>query len=210
MKDATMFERLSEIHFKNDIGMYYCGKRLETPNHTYGPEIRNHYLFVLVNKGTAILHHEKQIKFGERDLLVMLPNERIYYEALDPWSISWLGLYGKTIEEYTELKIVKPNGQFIKKEQLLELQNSVLNKPVEANKIIYIIKNAERLNSSSANSILKFLEEPEDNIIAILLTDNLNLTREDEAHEKNPEKILRNANIDKDGNLIVKRADWTN
>ena len=31
-----------------------------------------------------------------------------------------------------------------------------------------------------------------------------------EAHEKNPEKILRNANIDKDGNLIVKRADWTN
>ena len=42
------------------------------------------------------------------------------------------------------------------------------------------------------------------------ITDNLNLTREDEAHEKNPEKILRNANIDKEGNLIVKKADWTN
>ena len=42
------------------------------------------------------------------------------------------------------------------------------------------------------------------------ITDNLNLTRKDEAHEKNPEKILRNANIDKDGNLKVKRADWTN
>ena len=36
----------------------------------------------------------------------------------------------------------------------------------------YIIKNAERLNPSSANTILKFLEEPEDNIIAILLTNN--------------------------------------
>ena len=34
------------------------------------------------------------------------------------------------------------------------------------------------------------------------ITDNLNLTRKDESHEKNPEKIF--ANIDKDGNLIVK------
>ena len=42
------------------------------------------------------------------------------------------------------------------------------------------------------------------------ITDNLNLTRMDEAHKKNPEKILRNANIDKEGNLIVKKADWTN
>lgn len=77
--------------------------------------------------------------------------------------------------EYTELKIIEPSGQYIKKEQLVELQNSVLNKPVEANKIVYIIKNAEKLNSSSANSILKFLEEPEDDIIAILLTNNINM-----------------------------------
>ncbi len=77
--------------------------------------------------------------------------------------------------EYTELKEISPDGNFIKKEQLLELQNSVKNKPVEANKIVYIIKNCDRLNSSSANSILKFLEEPADDIIAILLTDNLNM-----------------------------------
>ena len=77
--------------------------------------------------------------------------------------------------EYTELKIVESDGNYIKKEQLINLQNSVLNKPVEANKIVYIIKNADRLNASSANSILKFLEEPEDDIIAILLTDNLNM-----------------------------------
>ncbi|MCQ2972780.1 MAG: Asp-tRNA(Asn) amidotransferase subunit GatC [archaeon] len=41
------------------------------------------------------------------------------------------------------------------------------------------------------------------------ITDNLNLTRKDESNEKNPEKILRNARIDKDGNLIVKKATWT-
>lgn len=78
-------------------------------------------------------------------------------------------------EEYNELKIIVPDGNFIKKEQLLQLQNSVLNKPVEGNKIIYIIKNCEKLNAASANSILKFLEEPEEDIIAILLTDNVNM-----------------------------------
>lgn len=42
------------------------------------------------------------------------------------------------------------------------------------------------------------------------ITDNLNLTRKDKSNEKNPEKILRNARIDKDGNLVVKKADWIN
>ena len=42
------------------------------------------------------------------------------------------------------------------------------------------------------------------------ITDNLNLNREDESEEKDPSKIVRNARTDKDGNVIVKRADWIN
>ncbi len=42
------------------------------------------------------------------------------------------------------------------------------------------------------------------------ITDNLNLTRKDEAVSKDSSKILRNAKTDKNGNLIVKKADWTN
>ncbi|AMD17578.1 glutamyl-tRNA amidotransferase [Methanobrevibacter sp. YE315] len=56
----------------------------------------------------------------------------------------------------------------------------------------------------------KILEDIPDSDETWYITDNLNLTRNDVPHEKNPEKILRNANIDKEGNLIVKRADWTN
>ena len=54
------------------------------------------------------------------------------------------------------------------------------------------------------------LEDIPDSDETWYITDNLNLTRKDESHEKNPEKILRNARIDKEGNLVVKRADWTN
>ena len=38
--------------------------------------------------------------------------------------------------------------------------------------MIYVIKEADKLNDSSGNTILKFLEEPEEDIIAILLTTN--------------------------------------
>lgn len=113
MKDTTVFERLTDLHLKNEIGMYYCGKRIETPDHTYGPEIRNHYLFVLVNKGTAMMYNPKKISFGEHDLLVMLPNERIHYKALEPWSISWVGLYGETIKEYMDLLGVTPQNPIL-------------------------------------------------------------------------------------------------
>lgn len=81
----------------------------------------------------------------------------------------------KKIDEeiYSELKVVEPISNNIKKEQLIDLQKEVQNKPVEGNKIVYIIKNCEKLTAASSNSILKFLEEPADDIVAILLTDNI-------------------------------------
>lgn len=110
MKDTTIFQRLTELYFNNDFGMYYCGKRIETPNHNYGPEIRNHYLLVLVNKGTAIMCDGSERRFGEGDLLVMFPNAKIHYKALTPWSISWLGLYGKAVQEYMDLLGISPQN----------------------------------------------------------------------------------------------------
>ena len=56
----------------------------------------------------------------------------------------------------------------------------------------------------------KILEDIPDSDETWYITDNLNLTREDKSQAKNPEKILRNAKIDKEGNLIVKKAYWTN
>ena len=73
---------------------------------------------------------------------------------------------------YPDLKIIEPIGTSIRKNQLIELQKDYSNKSLLNGKRIYIIKYADKLNVSSANTMLKFLEEPEDNIIAILLTDN--------------------------------------
>ncbi|MDD3392054.1 MAG: hypothetical protein PHE54_00680 [Bacilli bacterium] len=73
---------------------------------------------------------------------------------------------------FSELYIINPDGYFIKKEQVDKLEQQFKNKPIESNYRVYIINQADRFNASSANTILKFLEEPEKNIIAILITEN--------------------------------------
>jgi DNA polymerase III gamma/tau subunit len=73
---------------------------------------------------------------------------------------------------YPDLKIIEPDGSVIKKNQLIKLQEEFRSKSFLNNKLIYIIKEADKLNDASGNTILKFLEEPEDEIIAILVTTN--------------------------------------
>lgn len=76
-------------------------------------------------------------------------------------------------QNYLEIKVINPDGMWIKKEQLDELQQQFSKKAIIGNKKIYIINEAEKMNISASNSILKFLEEPAPNIIAILVTDNI-------------------------------------
>lgn len=75
---------------------------------------------------------------------------------------------------FLELKIIDPMGLVIKKEQLNELQEEYSMSSIEADKRIYIINDCDKMNLQAANSILKFLEEPVCNIIAILVTSNIN------------------------------------
>ena len=46
-------------------------------------------------------------------------------------------------------------------------------KSIIGNKKVYIINKADKLNVSSSNSLLKFLEEPEQGVIAILIVENI-------------------------------------
>ena len=67
---------------------------------------------------------------------------------------------------------VVPDGQAIKKEQILAIMQKFETKPVFSQYNMYVVNYAEKLNSSSANTILKFLEEPEDYILGFFITNN--------------------------------------
>lgn len=74
---------------------------------------------------------------------------------------------------YSELNIIEAEGNWIKKEQMSDLQENFSLKGVEGTKRFYIIKDCEKMNVQTSNSILKFLEEPDDNVIAILMSNNI-------------------------------------
>ena len=76
---------------------------------------------------------------------------------------------------YLDVKVIEADGMWIKKEELINLQNEFSKRAIEGNKKVYIIKEAEKMNVMTANSLLKFLEEPVDDIVAILLVNNINL-----------------------------------
>ena len=71
-----------------------------------------------------------------------------------------------------DLYTISTDAQIIKKEEIINLKNSLKTKSLYSGYRVYIIEEAEKLNMSSANTLLKFLEEPDDNIIAVLITNN--------------------------------------
>lgn len=74
---------------------------------------------------------------------------------------------------FSDVKIIESDSFVIKKEQLLELQSDFSSYSIEGNYRIYIIKDCDKMNKQASNSLLKFLEEPADGIIAILVTNNV-------------------------------------
>ncbi|MFS0943372.1 DNA polymerase III, delta' subunit [Enterococcus sp. DIV0182] len=73
--------------------------------------------------------------------------------------------------EHPDVLVVEPEGQTIKVDQIRRLQTEFSRSGYESKKKVFIIKEAEKMNVSAANSLLKFLEEPPGDFLAILETD---------------------------------------
>lgn len=76
--------------------------------------------------------------------------------------------------QFDDLYILNPESIAIKKEEIDNLMNYFKTKSLRNDgKRVYIICGFERLREDVSNKILKFLEEPEENIHAILITENI-------------------------------------
>ena len=70
--------------------------------------------------------------------------------------------------------IVEPEGNSIKIDQIRQLQKNILEKPINGNKKIYIINDADCMTKEAQNCLLKTLEEPQNFIVIILIASNEN------------------------------------
>lgn len=109
---------------------------------------------------------------------------------------------------------IEPIGDLIKKEQIEHLIHEFSMSSLESDVQVYIIKDADKMNSAAANSLLKFLEEPNPNHYAFLTTTNYKkmldtiVSRCQLIHFKPIPKAylmneLKNCGVDKDISYIV-------
>lgn len=76
-------------------------------------------------------------------------------------------------DEFDDLYVVNPDTIGINSEEINKLLLYMETKSLRENgRRVYIIYGFERLSRDISNKILKFLEEPQENIYAILLTEN--------------------------------------
>ncbi len=74
---------------------------------------------------------------------------------------------------HPNIQQIEPDGNVIKIDQIRELISEMKMVGVEAGRKIYVIHHADKLNVASANMLLKFLEEPDGLVTAILLTEQI-------------------------------------
>ncbi|MBS4197986.1 DNA polymerase III subunit delta' [Lederbergia citri] len=72
---------------------------------------------------------------------------------------------------HPDIHIVEPDGLSIKIEQIRSLRTEFSKSGVESKKKLYLIIDAEKMTIPAANSLLKFLEEPNVETTAILVTE---------------------------------------
>ncbi|MCK8826705.1 DNA polymerase III subunit delta' [Natroniella acetigena] len=76
-------------------------------------------------------------------------------------------------QNHPDIIEIKPDGKWIKIDQIRQLQREILYKPYESRWKIYLIHQADCLNLEAANSLLKILEEPPRYAIIILVLDSI-------------------------------------
>lgn len=117
---------------------------------------------------------EDVLKHMHKNHAFLLEIKNNNYDEMEPFIIDKLTSSGIKFEN---IKTIKPKNKVIVKEQIIDMKASFKFVNISTYNV-YIILAAETMNQFAYNSLLKFLEEPSNQTIAILITDNINLIPE--------------------------------
>jgi DNA polymerase-3 subunit delta' len=73
---------------------------------------------------------------------------------------------------HPDLHWIEPDGASLKIEQIRELQKQFAYRSTTSQTKVYVLQDADRMTTQAANSLLKFLEEPTSDVLAILIAEN--------------------------------------
>ncbi|HKL60771.1 MAG TPA: AAA family ATPase [Acholeplasma sp.] len=104
---------------------------------------------------------------GKKDLAYDIAT-KLFYDKNHEDAKDYLMTHG-----HINLMYIEPSGQNIKKEQIAKLQTEFSKTSLTEGSRIYMIDGVDKLSTSAANGLLKFLEEPlSKKTIGFLMTDN--------------------------------------
>ncbi|MFP4017380.1 MAG: AraC family transcriptional regulator [Halanaerobiales bacterium] len=142
-----------------DLNMYQCGEEKCSPEHYYGPAIRDHYLihYIVEGEGRYTVNNKIfHLKKGQGFLIC--PDIITFYQAAkeNPWKYTWVGFNGSKAKDYLDyanLTLDNPIFTYKKDKRLLK----VISKMVSINKITK--SNELRLLSLLYNFLSILIEE---------------------------------------------------
>lgn len=86
---------------QDDLDVYECGTQQCTPNHFFGPSVKEYYKIHYINNGKGIFEINGQTyNLSKGQGFVIYPNTLVYYKAdeEEPWEYTWVGFYGTNAE----------------------------------------------------------------------------------------------------------------
>lgn len=121
-----------------DLGLYQYGWEQCEPLHSYGPYVRNHYLFHYVISGTGTLHSTDyngetriyHVKSGEGFMIFPKQVTTYYADKDHPWEYTWLEFDGLRVKEALDLagiSITSPVYHSNSRDLSAQLKNEMLH-----------------------------------------------------------------------------------
>ena len=98
-------EKLYHDSSVGDLRLYCCGRRLDAPNHRFGPSDRDHFWMIFMKEGSGFYETGgNRYRLEKGNLFIAYPNRKIHYYA-DPgsvWSIYWISVGAPHLEVYLQ------------------------------------------------------------------------------------------------------------
>jgi AraC-like DNA-binding protein len=118
-----------------DIELLFCGREKCLPGHSYGPDMRNHYVFHLILSGKGMFKSGgKLFPLSAGQGFLLFPETQVYYSAdiEEPWEYIWVGFTGKSSGKVVGKTAMSPGLPVVSFGERFEAQRELLCSIVEA------------------------------------------------------------------------------
>lgn len=138
---------------------------------TRQPSIQRLFLQLITNQ---TLQHayifEGKAGTGKKEMALWVTQSLYCNEADEGACMSCQTCRRIASHQHPDVVEIAPDGQSIKIAQIRQLKEEFTKSGMESRQKVVIVEDVEKMTNQAANSLLKFLEEPEGEIIVFLLT----------------------------------------